>query len=81
MTAVANTKEDNATEHEVSIFILVKDVEALISAARERVTHDMGEDTDVNELVPDGDTSAALRWLLDPGASPPGCEILDCTCE
>jgi hypothetical protein len=71
------------TTAEVSIYVEVRDVPELIKAARQRVIDDglAGDMETASEIVADDDVSCALRIILDPGESPPGCNILDCNCE
>ena len=61
-----------AEEWKVTISLIVTNEDALMSAAREacRANGD-------NPEVCITDTATALRWLLDPGDSPPGTTILD----
>ena len=72
------------TEHECSIYVRVYDAEALYKAALAKCKADLIETDDAEEVLrPDGEIDAAkcLQMILDPGESPPGCEILDSVCE
>ncbi|SHG88359.1 hypothetical protein [Bradyrhizobium erythrophlei] len=71
------------TTAEVSIFVTIDNEVALIGAARQRYLDENPNETDedASNIVPDGDVSAALRMLFDPGVSPDGCTILDSECE
>lgn len=71
------------TTAEVSIFVQIEDIPTLIEAARKRYLDECPTETREGalEMVPEGDISAALRMLLDPGISPDGCTILESTCE
>jgi hypothetical protein len=67
----------------ISIFVTVNNTSALIEAARKRYLDEVPTETRKGacNMVPDGDISAALRMLFDPGVSPDGCTILDTECE
>ncbi len=68
------------SEYAVTIYVEVQNEAALFEAARTKLLAEAGGDEGtVRDILPD--VSAALRWLLDPGVSPPGCEIHDCTCD
>lgn len=68
--------------HECSIYVRVFDAKKLFKAAMARLKSDGIEDAE-ECLRPDGeiDTAKCLQVLLDPGESPPGCEIIDSSCE
>jgi hypothetical protein len=68
--------------HECSIYVRVFDAEALYQAAMAKMEQDGIEDAE-ESLRPNGeiDTAKCLQMLLDPGESPPGCQILDSACE
>ena len=65
-----------AETYQFCMDVEVNDEEALIAAARAKMVAD-GVDPDDGEM----DSRTALRWLLDPGVSPAGCEITDSVCE
>jgi hypothetical protein len=63
--------------YKLSLYVRVYDEPMLIATARATAAGGCPP-----EIAPEiGDARMALRWLLDPGDSPPGCEILDSTCE
>jgi len=66
---------------EVSLYVNVWDKVALIEAARRRYLEDSPDAPDVLDVLPDDDIPAALRMLLDIGALPPGCDVIDSDVE
>ena len=63
--------------YEFSLYVRVTDPEALKVAAKASWETEGNEPWDDDEWP----IQNCLRQLLDPGMSPPGCEILDSTCE
>lgn len=66
-------------DYAVTLYVRVIDEAALIAAGQERAKIDVGGSLDADDENMDAPT--ALRWLLDPGVSPPGCEIQDSSVE
>lgn len=60
-----------------TVNIRVVDAVALVAAARLRAVQDGSPLADGDEIS----ITEAIQWLLDPGVSPPGCEIQDSQCE
>jgi hypothetical protein len=65
------------TAYEVSIYVNVTDPAALKAAALIKMEKEGCPFSDPGEFS----VRDALRWFIDPGCSPPGCEILDSACE
>jgi hypothetical protein len=68
-----------ARDYTISLDVTVHDPDEVIKAARQRYLDETTNATDSETIVPD--VEAALRFLFDPGVSPPGCEINDSSCE
>lgn len=70
--------------YEVNILTRVTDEEQLFKTAANQASSTGMTVEQIGEMLrtPDNkvNVSACLRIVLDPGASPPGCEILDSTC-
>lgn len=67
----------------LSIFVEINDAPDLIAAARKRYMDECPTETTASAraFIPDGDVSAALCMLLDPGVSPAGCTLIESSCE
>lgn len=68
---------------EFSLHLNIYDKKALAKAAAARAVRDGAFPSISDYLSEHGedDVSSHVRMLLDPGASPDGCEILDSHCE
>lgn len=68
---------------QVSIFLRVIDTRELIAAGRRWLIENGVAESDAEAagIIDDDDYSKALRYLIDPGISPPGTEIQDSNCE
>lgn len=65
------------TTYEVSILIEVHDEEALLEAGRAKAIEDGLSAEDAADM----DAGDCLRWIIDPGESPPGTGIQDSSVE
>lgn len=80
-TDIEDEDLDLPVEIAVTVYLQVTDPEAFRKAALEHAIQEdgMSEEEALEYFGPGADLGTCARVLIDPGISPPGCEIIDST--